>query len=90
MTKRKTCVFCGCSDCKISNEHVWPHWSRKLVGPPGRSPTLGFRRRGDPVGTVTFGAEDDMGVRVNGICEIAGNDGWMSDLERVMEPILTR
>jgi hypothetical protein len=89
MTKRKRCVFCGCSDCKISGEHAWPNWSRKLVAPPGISTVAGFRERNEPLGSVVIRSADDMGVKVKDVCKVACNEGWMHRLETQVEPMLT-
>lgn len=89
MSEPRACVFCGCSDCKISKEHAWPKWTRKLVGPPGSSRVQGSRRHGQPVGTVNYTVVDDMGVRVNRVCRVTCNSGWMHELEAAVEPILT-
>lgn len=88
MGKRKSCVFCGCDDCKISKEHAWPNWARQLTAPPGQSTIVGFRESGAPVGSITFKAVDDMGVMVNDVCKVKCNEGWMNDLETAIKPLL--
>jgi hypothetical protein len=82
---RKSCIFCGRLDRKISNEHAWPNWVRALF-PPGKStitsgPTGGAPRR--------WIANDDMGVTVNAICK-GCNEGWMHALEDAVKPILSK
>lgn len=87
--KRRVCAFCGRDDVKISNEHVWPNWARKLF-PPEPSTMLGARDRTQAMGTVNFRiAPDDMGLKVNAVCRVDCNNGWMRELENRVEPLLT-
>src|SRR5258707_757746 len=81
---RKSCVFCGRSDRKISNEHAWPNWVRALF-PPGRTTVTSGLVEGTPRRWI---AKDDMGVTVNAICK-ARNEGWLHKLENAVEPILS-
>lgn len=87
--KRKECVFCGCDDCKISNEHAWPQWARKLVAPPGASTVKSFPDVIAGIRRVQFQSHDDMGLTVNSVCKHRCNSGWMHDLESQIEPLLT-
>ena len=89
MNKRKSCVFCGCSDCKISNEHAWPTWVRKLF-PEGPTAVSGFRGPHGQLGDIRFVARDNtLGLKVNDVCKVACNAGWMEGLESSIRPIWT-
>jgi hypothetical protein len=64
---RKRCEFCGRSDVKISNEHAWPNWVRRLF-PPGPTTILGHRNKDQQLGAIRYVVNNDMGVRVNSVC----------------------
>ena len=89
MSQRKECMFCGCNNCKISREHAWPNWARKLLAPSGKSTIEGFRHKNRPDQKYRFTVADDMGITVNDVCKERCNEGWMHDLETAIEPLLT-
>jgi hypothetical protein len=75
MTKRK-CLFCN--EDANSKEHVWPQWVLKLL--PSRRPvrqTLGTGKE------VTYSGD----FKLKGVCSTC-NNGWMSELETEVKPIL--
>ncbi len=87
MSKSKSCVFCGCSDCKISNEDVWPTWVGNLF-PAGQTAVSGFRGTDGQLGDIQFVARDNtLGLKVNDVCRAACNAGWMERLESSIRPI---
>jgi hypothetical protein len=75
MTKRK-CLFC--SEDATSKEHVWPQWILKLL--PPRRPV---RQRLGTGKEVTYSGD----FKLKGVCS-ACNNGWMSELETEVRPIL--
>jgi hypothetical protein len=81
---RKSCLFCGRADVKISNEHAWPNWVRALF-PPGRTTVTSGPVEGEPRRWIE---KDDMGVRVNAVCKVC-NEGWMHALEASVKPVLS-
>ena len=87
MGREKSCVFCGRSDGKISKEHAWPNWVRKLF-PGGSSVVVGFREPGGQLGDLRFAKSNDMGLVTNVVCS-ACNSGWMSNLENAIESLWT-
>ena len=83
---KKTCVFCGASGAKITKEHAWPNWIRKLFA-AGETKVIGFRTPNAKLGEFTYATQDDMGVTVNVVCKKC-NEGWMHDLEDAVRAFL--
>src|SRR5260370_28165312 len=75
MTKRK-CLFCN--EDANSKEHVWPQWILRL--PPARRPV---RQRLGTGKEVTYSGD----FKLKGVCSTC-NNGWMSELETEVRPIL--
>lgn len=88
MAKRKICAFCGSSDSKITNEHVWPLWARELLG-GGPSSVTGYRSKEEHFGSVQFCVKaTDTGLKVNAVCRVRCNSGWMAKLEDAARVVL--
>ena len=75
VAKRK-CLFCN--EDATSKEHVWPQWILKLL--PSRKP---IRQRLGAGKEVTYAGD----FKLKGVCS-ACNNGWMSELETEVRPIL--
>jgi hypothetical protein len=75
MAKRK-CLFCN--EDANSKEHVWPQWILKLL--PSRRPV---RQRLGTGKEVTYSGD----FKLKGVCSTC-NNGWMSELETEVRPIL--
>jgi hypothetical protein len=80
-----TCIFCG-SDAKLTREHVFAQWLRDYFPTDGQNEYL--RRQ------IDFDSDEvharpgpDFDIVVRDYCSTC-NNGWMSDLERAVEPIL--
>lgn len=78
------CRFCGATNRRITNEHVWPEWLRDFLpmsSYPGHveqwSSAAGRRQWRQPILTAK--------VRV--FCDEC-NNGWMSQLEAAAKPIV--
>lgn len=82
MTSR--CRFCGATDRKITNEHVWPEWLADFL--PGMPPLGQAERWSSGVGHERF-RQPFLSATVRVFCEEC-NSGWMSDLENVAKPIV--
>ncbi len=76
MTKRK-CLFC--SNGANSKEHVWPQWILQVL--PARRPV---RQRLGTGKEVSYSGE----FKLKGVCTTC-NNGWMSELETEVKPILS-
>jgi hypothetical protein len=90
-TNRRACAFCRATDRKISKEHVWPKWLRRVIelgeGPPvGRSRT----HRTSEGGIVSHKEwrETPIDWQVAAVCKPC-NEGWMERIESETRPILT-
>lgn len=87
---RKGCVFCGATNRKITKQHVWGNWLRKVldVGDEkieyrrGVVDRTGEHTHADTWETIPL----DLQVRI--VCDQC-NQGWMEDLEYAVRPILT-
>jgi hypothetical protein len=79
---RRACVFCGRTDQKISGEHVWPAWLGELLVEQLAQTSWVITRNGATRTTSAFDA------RVSVVCKPC-NEGWMSNLEGRVRPILT-
>jgi hypothetical protein len=89
--QRSACVFCKATDRKISKEHVWPKWLRKIVegghgGPIEHSRIHETRDRK----TVLNESWPDIPFnwQVKGPCEPC-NTSWMEGIESETRPVLT-
>ncbi len=80
----KICAFCQRDGQKITKEHAWPNWVRKLF--PAERHTVSFAMLDRPQRQWSP-SSDDLGVKVQDLCETC-NGGWMSDLEHGIAPLL--
>lgn len=90
-TKRSACVFCKATDRKISKEHVWPKWLRKIVE-GGEGDPIGHSRVHETAERETIRDESWEDIpfnwQVKGPCEPC-NTGWMEGIESETRPVLT-
>jgi hypothetical protein len=81
------CVFCGATDHKMSNEHLWPQWVRRLL------PTDTQKE------AVTYNLDTEAGrqrsfsttlfeLKVKDVCKPC-NEGWMSQYETNVQRWIT-
>ena len=82
---RRSCIFCGSEDRKISGEHVWPKWIRSLF--PGGELGVHYLRHTGTNRKWPVRRPDDTGPQLNDVCSIC-NEGWMSALENRVKPVL--
>jgi hypothetical protein len=81
------CIFCGDDSQGLTSEHVWPQWISRLLKNRGYGLfTVDGSRPGVPrrsfVGSV-------MPLTVRAVCRTC-NSGWLSELEGIARPVLTR
>lgn len=87
MLERGQCVFCGSRE-KMTAEHVFPLWTRKVVLPDARGDS-GYIFRGP---TGQFEVVPGMPVaalQVKRVCAKC-NNGWLHKLEDRAKPLLSR
>jgi len=88
----KTCIFCNGNGRK-SKEHLWPVWMQEhlpLIGNGGNISQIETFRWKEQTGTkrqVRPGHLTTKKLRV--VCQVC-NNGWMSELESEVKPILIR
>lgn len=86
---RSACVFCGATNRKLSKEHVWPKWLRKLIE-LGEGPRIQHSRirsqRGQVVERTDWPAIP-IDWQVKAPCKPC-NETWMDRLERECRPRL--
>jgi hypothetical protein len=80
----KTCIFCG-GRGRFSKEHVLPEWAARLLN-VGRMTIQGRRLNDQP---RTWQSVGSFGQTVNQVCARCNNE-WMSELEELARPILSR
>jgi hypothetical protein len=83
---KRQCVFCGVG--KVSNEHVYPIWFRKLFAERsgGKARWVDTSRPDFQEPGLKF--VEKLDVKVKRVCE-GCNNGWMSQLETKAKPILS-
>jgi hypothetical protein len=79
------CVFCG-SNSKLTLEHAWPQWLATVRPDLAKNKTSSVGAVGEPHENRPHGP---FGIKVRCVCEKC-NAGWMSDIETIVQPILTR
>ncbi|MGB8839623.1 MAG: hypothetical protein WCC64_00995 [Aliidongia sp.] len=91
--KTEKCIFCGSKD--VTNEHIFSHWTHKLLPPREKGRVIA------QVGTNYLGQQKTRLVKLPGQlqdwqiqCVCGGhrstcNNGWMKRLEDAAKPILT-
>jgi hypothetical protein len=91
VNRRRACVFCKATDRKISKEHVWPKWLRKVIegaeGPPSEHGRLIQARDGKTLWHETW-KDIPINYQVAAPCKEC-NEGWMEAIEDETRPILT-
>lgn len=84
---KSACGFCGNQKRKITNEHVFGEWIGPLFGSnrPNKVMEHGFGQ-----GTITTRLWRSYGldIKVRIACDKC-NNGWMSDLEKAVAPIIS-
>jgi hypothetical protein len=79
----KTCIFCG-GPGPFTKEHIIPEWAAKLLRV--RRVRVTPRRLG--VADKPWESVGSFGATVSRVCKKRCNNGWMSDLEKLAQPIL--
>lgn len=83
-------MFCGATDRKLSNEHVWPRWLRNYIelgtGPPIGHSRIHATSSGQTLSEATWSAIP-IDWQVKAPCKFC-NEGWMERLEAETRPIL--
>lgn len=82
---RRHCVFCRRTGQKITGEHVWPNWIRKLF--PDGALNLHHLRHDHPQRQWTVRKKGDSGMQVKDVCKRC-NEGWMNGIETSVRPFL--
>ncbi len=83
---KRICIFCGSR--ANSREHVWPKWLAKIIEKlPGDNKTL-FNIRTNQHGERTSWQSNKPEIIIKNVCKVGCNEGWMSDLEKDVAPIL--
>lgn len=87
---RRACVFCGATDRKITNEHMWARWLRDHIegghGPPQEHFRIHGTRDGETVVLDRWSAIP-IDRKISGPCRPC-NNGWMSRNETDAKPLL--
>jgi hypothetical protein len=78
------CRFCGATDQKITNEHVWPEWREDFVP---TSTGLGHTERWSSASGRESWQQPMLTATVRMFCKPC-NMGWMSDIEAAAKPIV--
>jgi hypothetical protein len=73
------CMFCGATDRKMSNEHLWPQWIRRLLPPEAQKQGVRYDFDTD-AGRVRSFDTRLFELKVKDVCEPC-NSGWMSEYE---------
>ncbi|MGW4197509.1 hypothetical protein [Streptomyces sp. NPDC005004] len=87
------CVFCGVTSdfVKITNEHLFPDWVNTVLTPqvigPSVSNTRTWAGKNQAPQSKTWPVNAPATTKVRIVCEPC-NNGWMSDLEGSMKPLL--
>src|SRR5687768_15944956 len=80
---RRAGAFCGATDRKISKEHVWPNWLRRVIE-HGAGPSIGrsrtHRTRAGELISHDEWRERPIDWTVAAVCKPC-NEGWMERIE---------
>lgn len=80
------CIFCG--NRANSREHVWPMWLARIIAKlPGENKIL-FNIRTNEQGERSRWKSTKPEIVTKNVCKAGCNEGWMSDLEKDVAPIL--
>lgn len=83
---KRLCIFCG--NRANSHEHVWPTWLARIIEKlPGENKTL-FNIRTNQHGKRSRWQSNKPEIVTRNVCKVGCNEGWMSDLEKDVAPIL--
>jgi len=80
----KSCIFCG-GGGPFSNEHVIPEWAAKVM----KLKRVRVTPRKLGVAHKPYESVGSFGTTIGSVCKVTCNTGWMSELERLVQPILT-
>jgi hypothetical protein len=80
----RTCIFCG--NPVNSKEDAWPLWLVQRLGNTKKGIVEG--QRGEQ--TPHFWGAGKYPLRTGNVCKLGCNNGWMSDLENRVKPIIER
>ncbi|WP_444898853.1 hypothetical protein ACJJIX_12790 [Microbulbifer sp. VAAC004] len=88
--KQKFCIFCGQSG--MSKEHFWPSWIREHIKKDNRKRYIHGSVQGAPKGNESENNEyyrsgDVTTITFRTVCKSC-NNGWMSNLEENLKPII--
>jgi hypothetical protein len=81
------CVFCGASDQKMSNEHLWPQWIRRLLPPDVQKRVIRYSVDTD-AGRIRSFDTRLFELKVKDVCKSC-NEGWMSLYESDVQHFAT-
>lgn len=87
-SSRRSCVFCGSSDEKMSKEHVWSRWLRNQL--PAEMLRQDFTYSYNDSERGDYLAVPDQAIftqTVSGVCEPC-NGGWMNRVENAVQPYI--
>jgi hypothetical protein len=73
------CMFCGATDQKMSNEHLWPQWIRRLLPPDIQKQGIRYDVDTD-AGKVRSFETRLFELKVKDVCKPC-NEGWMGVYE---------
>jgi hypothetical protein len=82
------CVFCGATDRKMSNEHLWPDWVRRLLPPGAQKDVVTYNFDTHDRGRVRSFSTTIFDLRVKDVCRPC-NQGWMSRYETNVQAWVT-
>jgi hypothetical protein len=83
----RPCVFCGSTTGEPTDEHVIPKWARKAFDIQGPV-TLHSRDRHISTDKKLVGRMQHLNLVLRGEICACCNNGWLSGLERAVQPIL--
>src|SRR5476649_2360549 len=86
------CIFCG-STAKLTGEHVFSHWTHRFLPPRSMKKYQVMRSdshldRSDRRLVKRMGDIRDW--KVNCVCEVTCNNGWMRHIENQARPVMSR
>jgi hypothetical protein len=88
LERRGRCIFCGATDRKMSNEHVWPEWITGLLPSEVAREMVTLHFTDSHQGHVRSFPQRLFQLTVKDVCKPC-NEGWMSRLEEAVKPIIS-
>ncbi|HWA55496.1 MAG TPA: hypothetical protein VG816_15105 [Solirubrobacterales bacterium] len=82
----KRCVFCGRTDQKMSKEHLWPEWVRKLLPDALANQKVVYSMADSHLGEIRKIELRLFDLTVKDVCEPC-NTGWMHRIEDAMKSV---